>query len=118
MTLSLARVRFRALAALLLAAACLQALPAKAVGFERRHGSAFDISAVEVSTAPFQRKAEQGEARPIEPPVAAAVVPALPSYSVAPVRERPSFGLPPPTGPPLARELACLALAPRAPPYA
>ena len=68
MTLSLARVRFRALAALLLAAACLQALPAKAVGFERRHGSAFDISAVEVSTAPFQRKAEQGEARPIEPP--------------------------------------------------
>ena len=118
MTLSPARFCFRLIAALLLAAACLQAMPAQSVGFDRHHGSAFDISTVEVSTAPYQRKAEQGEVRPIEPPVSAAIPQTAPAYRTAPVRERPSFGLPPQTGPPLAREIASLALAPRAPPSA
>lgn len=111
-----ARLHVRLIAALLLVVACLQAMPAKSVGLERHHGSAFDISSVEVTTAPYQRKADQGEVRPIEPPVAAAVPSTAPAYRAAPVRERPPFGLPPQTGPPLARDIASLALAPRAPP--
>src|SRR5690606_24755848 len=51
----------RALAALLLAVIGLQAVPVQAVGIERHHGSAFDISAVDVATAPALRMASGGE---------------------------------------------------------
>jgi len=117
MTFSPARLHVRLIAALLLAVACLQALPANAVGFERGHGSAFDISTVEVSTAPYQRKADQGEVQQVEPPATAIASQPAPGYRAARVDERPSHVVPPQTGPPLTRDVASLVLAPRAPPY-
>lgn len=118
MILSPALLRFRFVAAMLLAVACLQAMPTKAVEFERRHGSAFDISAVEVSTAPYQRKAEQGQVQRIEPLATAVLVRPAPAYAAAPAAKLRRFGLPPQTGPPLARDIASLTLAARAPPLA
>lgn len=107
----------RALAALLLAVVGLQAVPVQAVGIERHHGSAFDISAVDVATAPALRMASGGEVQRLAPPppipaVRITVAAAAPAAAYAPA------ALPAPTGPPLARELTSLSLAPRAPPFA
>ena len=116
MTLSPALQRFRLAAAVLLVAACLQAMAPGAFGFERRHGSAFDISTVEVSTAPVQRKIAQAEVQRVVPFVPFRPAPLPPVYVDELSNDRASFGLPPQTGPPLGREIASLALAPRAPP--
>lgn len=118
MTLSPALLRFRFVAAVLLAVACLQAVPTKAVAFERRHGSAFDIAAVEVSTAPFQCKAEQGQVQRIEPPAAKAPVRPVSEHAAARTSRFLRFGRPPQTGPPRVRDVASLTHAARGPPLA
>lgn len=119
MTLFPNLLAIRALAALLLAVVGAQAVPAQPVGIERHRGSAFDISSLEVATPPALRNTGDGEVRRIEPlppppiPVARIVVPAI-----AAALPGASIRLPAQTGPPLARELASLSLAPRAPPAA
>jgi len=120
MTLSPNFLAIRALAALLLAVIGLQAVPAQAVGIERHHGSAFDISAADVATAPALRLASGGEVQRFEPQTPPPPIPSLrvtappadPAAAYAPT------ALPAATGPPLARELTSLSLAPRAPPFA
>lgn len=119
MTRSPNLLAIRALAALLLAIIGLQAVPVQAVGIERHHGSAFDISSVDVATPTALRKASGGEVQRIEPlppppiPVVRTAAPA-----VAPAAAWARTELPAQTGPPIAREFASLSLAPRAPPFA
>lgn len=110
----------RALAALLLAVIGLQAVPAQAVGIERHHGSAFDISAVDVATAPALRMVSGGEVQRLEPPAPPPPIPParITVPAAAPAAAYAPAALPAPTCPPLARELTSLSLAPRAPPFA
>ncbi len=121
MTLSPNLPAIRALAALLLAVIGLQAVPAHPVGIERHHGSAFDIYSIDVATPAALRTASGSEVQRFEPPAPPPPIPAMRTANpaAAPTASYARAALPAPTGPPsLARELASLSLAPRAPPVA
>ncbi|WP_374407899.1 hypothetical protein [Pelagerythrobacter sp.] len=118
MTLSPALLRFRLVAAVLLAVACLQAATPDSFGIERRHGSAFALSTVEVATAPGQRKADHGQVVPLDPPVPPAIPREAPTHVAAASTGNTAAALPPQTGPPRLPAVTSLTLAPRAPPRA
>ncbi|RIV75716.1 hypothetical protein [Pelagerythrobacter aerophilus] len=121
MILSPNLLAIRTLAALLLAIIGLQAVPSHPVGIDRHHGSAFDISSVDVTIPAALRTASGGEVERFEPPVPPPPVPAIRAASpaAAPTAVYARVRLPASTGPPSpARELTSLSLAPRAPPFA
>ncbi len=91
----------RALAALALAIVGLQAVPAQPIGIERHHGSAFDISSLEVATPPALRNTGDGEVRriePLPPPPIPAVRTPVPVVAAALPRAMPPLHMPAPTG--------------------
>lgn len=110
---NLPRRLFAALGALVLAAACLQAVGPIAAPFERTHGSAFSAATDDVALAQVRRAEAARPALPLSPPT---VPPAL---LAAPLPLPPTIAQPLPrprsTAPPVFTPLA-LRPAPRAPP--